>query len=301
REEILKVHTRKTVLAPHVDLSLLARGTPGFSGADLENLVNEAALNAARYEKKNVQMEDFEQAKDKVMMGAERRGMIISEEEKRTIAYHESGHTLVARKLPGTDPVHKVSIIPRGMALGVTQQLPIDDRHLHSKEYAENTISVLMGGRSAEELIFNMQTTGAGDDINKATELAHKMVCEWGMSGLGPLSFGSKETEIFLGRDFTQKQEYSEKTAISIDAEIEKLVTVNYERAKRILRENVDTLHRLAKTLLEFESLDGDQIDRVIRGEVLEPPHKKEVAKQKVIKQERSTVSPKIIPEPSKA
>ncbi|MBI4374737.1 MAG: ATP-dependent metallopeptidase FtsH/Yme1/Tma family protein [Deltaproteobacteria bacterium] len=272
REEILKVHTRKTVIAPDIDLSVVARGTPGFSGADLENLVNEAALNAARYDKKFVERSDFELAKDKVLMGSERKSMILTEQEKRQIAYHESGHTLVAKKIPGADPVHKVTIIPRGMALGLTQQLPIDERHIHSKEFAEIVISVLMGGRCAEELIFNHQTTGAGDDIEKATGMARKMVCEWGMSDLGPLSFGRKEAEIFLGRDFVQQQEYSQNTAVRIDDEVSKIVTRNYERARKILRDNNDLLHRLAETLLEFESLDGDQIDRILKGEKLELP-----------------------------
>lgn len=272
REEILKVHARRTVVGPSVDLSIIARGTPGFSGADLENLVNEAALNAARYSKKQIEIDDLELAKDKVLMGAERKSMILSEEEKKMIAYHESGHTLVAKSLPGTDPVHKVTIIPRGMALGLTQQLPIDERHIHSKEQAENTISVLMGGRCAEELIFKQKTTGAGDDIDKATDLARKMVCEWGMSDLGPLAFGRKEAEIFLGRDFVQKQEYSEKTAIDIDEEVRKIISRNYERAKKVLEENQEALHRIAAALLEFESLDGDQIDRIIRGEKIEGP-----------------------------
>ncbi|MBI1910325.1 MAG: ATP-dependent metallopeptidase FtsH/Yme1/Tma family protein [Deltaproteobacteria bacterium] len=305
REEILKVHTRKTVLATDVDLSVIARGSPGFAGADLENLVNEAALNAARYDKKQIEMSDFELAKDKVLMGAERKSMILSEEEKRTIAYHESGHTLVARLLPGTDPVHKVTIIPRGMALGLTQQLPIDERHLHSKEYAENMISVLMGGRSAEELIFNVQTTGAGDDIDKATELARKMVCEWGMSELGPLSFGRKEGEIFLGRDFMQQQEYSEQTAISIDQEVSKIIARNYERAKKLLKENSDTLKNIAKYLLEYESLDGDQIDRIIRGEKLDPPRKPNppAAAAETVKsvEEKVEIPSGVLPVPGKA
>ncbi|MDO8461864.1 MAG: ATP-dependent zinc metalloprotease FtsH [Deltaproteobacteria bacterium] len=309
REEILRVHGRKTIVGQDVDLSIIARGTPGFSGADLENLVNEAALNAARYDKKQIEMTDFELAKDKVLMGAERKSMILSEEEKRTIAYHESGHTLVARLLPGTDPVHKVTIIPRGMALGLTQQLPVDERHLHSKEYAENMISVLMGGRSAEELIFNTQTTGAGDDIDKATELARKMVCEWGMSELGPLSFGRKEGEVFLGRDFSQKQEYSEKTAVAIDDEVRQIVSRNYDRAKKLLKEKLDILHNIAKFLLEYESLDGDQIDRIIRGEKLDPPHKpappppflRESVKVADKKSTRVDLPSTVLPQPGKA
>ncbi len=304
REEILKVHARRTVVHSNVDLTVIARGTPGFSGADLESLVNEAALNAARYNKKSVEMEDLDLAKDKVLMGAERKSMIISEKEKKTIAYHESGHTLVAKSLPGTDPVHKVTIIPRGMALGVTQQLPIDDQHIHSKEEAESRISVLMGGRCAEELIFDQKTTGAGDDIDKATDLARKMVCEWGMSDLGPLAFGKKEGEVFLGRDFSQHQEYSEKTAIEIDQEVKNIITRNYDRAKKILEEKMDSLRRLAECLLEYESLDGDQIDRVLRGEKLDPkiptpPSAPATAEVKPKKEGTPFFHP--IPEPGKA
>lgn len=272
REEILRVHTRNTILDDTVDLSIVARGTPGFSGADLANLVNEAALLAARYDKKAVTNADFELAKDKVLMGSERKGIILKEEEKRMIAFHESGHTLVAKLLPGTDPVHKVTVIPRGMALGVTQQLPIDERHLHSKEYAENNIAVLMGGRCAEEIVFKQQTTGAGDDIEKATELARKMVCDWGMSELGPLSFGGKEGEIFLGRDYAEKQEYSEKTAQRIDQEIQNIVQRNYKRAMDLLQGHQDTLNMMAQALLEHETLDEDQINRIIKGENIEPP-----------------------------
>jgi cell division protease FtsH len=272
REEILKVHTRRTVLGPNVDLSVIARGTPGFSGADIESLVNEAALLAARYDKKIVEMDDFEVAKDKVMMGAERKSMLINEEEKESIAYHEAGHTLVARMIPGTDPIHKVSVIPRGAALGVTQQLPIDDRYLQSNEYAENQIAILMGGRLAEELIFKQKTTGAGDDINKATDLARRMVCEWGMSELGPVSFSSPDHEVFLGRDFAQQNTYSEKTAMTIDQEVSNIINRNYNRAKKILEDNIETLKRLAKNLLEYETLDGEQIDKVIKGGDLPPP-----------------------------
>ena len=304
REEILRVHSRKTVVSDNVDLSVIARGSPGFSGADLENLVNEAALNAARYGKKMIEMDDFELAKDKVIMGAERKSMILSEEEKRMIAFHESGHTLVARSLPGTDPVHKVTIIPRGMALGLTQQLPMDERHIHSKTQAENTISVLMGGRCAEELVFQQKTTGAGDDIDKATDLARKMVCEWGMSDLGPLAFGKKEGEVFLGRDFSQHQEYSQKTAIDIDEEVKKIITRNYDRAKAILQEKTDALNRLAAALLEYESLDGDQIDRAIRGEKVEParrmtPPPAPAANERPPTKEKTLFRP--IPEPGKA
>jgi len=280
REEILKVHTRKTPLSEEVDLSIIARGTPGFTGADLENLVNEAALLAARKGKDKVGMDDFEEAKDKVLMGVERKSMIISEDEKRNTAYHEAGHTLVAKLLPGTDPIHKVTIIPRGRALGLTQQLPIDEKHTYSKDYLMNNITVLMGGRVAEELIFQHTTTGAGNDIERATELARKMVCEWGMSErLGPLAFGKKEEQIFLGREIAQHKDYSEKTAIEIDEEITSIVTQCYERSKKLLSENIDILKRLAETLLEKEVLDGDQIDRIVKGlplaEEEKPPEEK--------------------------
>jgi len=272
REEILRIHTRKVPIARDVDLMVLARGTPGFCGADLENLVNEAALYAARRDKKVVEMNDFEMAKDKVLMGSERRSMIISDEEKKTTAYHEAGHTLVARLIPGTEPVHKVTIIPRGMALGLTQQLPEEEKHSHSKEYAENTIAILMGGRLAEELIFGQKTTGAGNDIEKATDLARKMVCEWGMSEkLGPLAFGKKEEAIFLGREFAQHQDYSERTAAEIDHEVRDFVFRNYERAKGLLEKHLTELHNIAEALLERETLSGEEINQVIRGEKLAP------------------------------
>jgi cell division protease FtsH len=270
REEILKVHTKRAPLANDVDLSLLARGTPGFSGADLENLVNEAALLAARLGKDWVDMSDLEQAKDKVLMGVERKSMIIPLEERRITAYHEAGHTLVARMTPGTDPIHKVTIIPRGQALGITQQLPIDEKHTYPKDYLLNNITVMMGGRVAEELVLQHQTTGAGNDIERSTELARKMVCEWGMSErLGPLAYGRKEEQIFLGREFAQHRDYSEETARLIDAEIREIVTDRYEKAKEIIQENLDILHRLAGSLLEKEVLDGNQIDRIIKGEVV--------------------------------
>jgi cell division protease FtsH len=266
REEILRVHSRNTPLANDVKLSVLARGTPGFTGADLENLVNEAALLAARGNKKRIGMKELEQAKDKVLMGTERRSMIISEEEKRDTAYHEAGHALVAKLVPGSDPIHKVTIIPRGHALGVTQQLPIDERHLYPKDYLITNITTLMGGRAAEALILKRFTTGAGNDIEKATEVARKMVCEWGMSeALGPLAFGQKEEQIFLGREISQHRDYSEKTAQEIDREIKKIVMGCYERAEEVLKRNINTLHRLAKTLLERESLSGDEIDEVIQ------------------------------------
>jgi len=266
REGILKVHTRKIPLGEDVDIMVIARGTPGFTGADLANLVNEAALNAARYNKKVVAMSDFELAKDKVLMGAERKSMVISNEEKRVTAYHEAGHTLVGLKVPNADPVHKVTIIPRGMALGVTQQLPEGDRHNYTKEYLMGQISILMGGRIAEETFLGNITTGASNDIEKATELARAMVCEFGMSELGPLTFGKKEEQIFLGREIAQHRDFSEETAIRIDTEVRKIVTEQYERATRIIDENRDTLVRLAEALLEHESLDGVQIRRIVAG-----------------------------------
>ena len=266
REEILRVHSRNTPLADDVDLSVLARGTPGFTGADLENLVNEAALLAAKSSKKRIGMHEFEQAKDKVLMGTERRSMIISEEEKKDTAYHEAGHALVAKLTPGADPIHKVTIIPRGHALGVTQQLPIDERHIYPKEYLITNITTLMGGRAAEGLVLKRFTTGAGNDIEKATELARKMVCEWGMSeSLGPLAFGQKEEQIFLGREISQHRDYSEKTAQEIDREIRSIVTGCYERAEQVLKKNIKRLHALAKTLLERESLSGEEIDQIIQ------------------------------------
>jgi cell division protease FtsH len=266
REGILAVHTRKVPLDSDVDISVLARGTPGFAGADLENLVNEAALLAARCNKDKVDMHDFELAKDKVMMGSERRSMIISEEEKRNTAYHEAGHTLVAKLLPGTDPVHKVTIIPRGMALGLTQQLPIDEKHTYPREYLLNNLAILFGGRVAEELVLNHMTTGAGNDIERATELARRMVCEWGMSEkLGPMTFGKKEEQIFLGRDFTQQQDYSESTAVEIDAEVRRIIQASYLRAKDLLHTNLHLLHKIAERLLEKESLDGAEIDALVQ------------------------------------
>jgi cell division protease FtsH len=266
REGILKVHTRKIPLGEDVDISVIARGTPGFTGADLANLVNEAALNAARYNKKLVAMPDFELAKDKVLMGAERKSMVISNEEKRITAYHEAGHTLVGLKVPNADPVHKVTIIPRGMALGVTQQLPEGDRHNYSREYLLGQIAILMGGRIAEDVFLGSITTGASNDIERATELARAMVCEYGMSELGPLTFGKKEEQIFLGREIAQHRDFSEDTAIKIDQEVKKIVSEQYERAKAIIEENRDTMVRLSETLLERESLDGVQIRRIVAG-----------------------------------
>ena len=265
REEILKVHTRKTPLADNVNLSILSRGTPGFTGADLENLVNEAALLAARLEKSKVEMADFEASKDKVLMGVERRTMIISDEEKRLTAYHEAGHTLVAKFLPRADPIHKVTIIPRGRALGITQQLPAEDKHTLSKEYIINKIAIFLGGRAAEELVLQTQTTGAGNDLEMATEWARKMVCDFGMSEkMGPLTFGKKEEHIFLGREIAQHKDFSEKTAMDIDSEIKRIVLENYDRAKDIITQKMDKLHRLASVLLEKEVLGGEEVDEVL-------------------------------------
>ena len=274
REGILKVHAKDIPVSDDVDLWVVARGTPGFSGADLANLVNEAALLAARKDQNKVTMEDFEEAKDKVLMGTERRSMIISDEEKRSTAFHEAGHTLVAKMIPKADPIHKVTIIPRGRALGLTQQLPIDERHSYSKEYLNDRLAILLGGRGAEELIFDEMTTGASDDINRATELARKMVCDYGMSEeLGPLTFGKKEEQIFLGREIAQHRDYSENTAIRIDEEVKKLVMDAHDRTRKILTDNMDTLKRLAEALLEREVLDGEEIDSIIKGETL--PEKK--------------------------
>jgi cell division protease FtsH len=273
RTEILKVHTKKVPLSKDVDLEIISRGTPGFSGADLENLVNEAALLAARLNKTMVELKDFEFAKDKVLMGVERKSMVLTDEEKRTTAYHEAGHALMARLLPGTDPVHKVTIIPRGRALGLTMQLPTDDRHSYTKEFLYNTLAILMGGRVAEELIFNQVTTGAGNDLERATDLARKMVCEWGMSeDLGPLTYGKKDEEIFLGREIATRRDYSEDIAIKIDTEVKRLVTENYQRTKRILMENMAALKGLAEALLEKEVLDAPEIDQIIQGAMSQIP-----------------------------
>ncbi len=265
REAILKVHAKKTPLAPDVDLAVVARGTPGFSGADLSNVVNEAALLAARKDKSVVDMRDFDDAKDKVLMGVERRSMVISDEEKKNTAYHEAGHTLIAKLIPGSDPVHKVSIIPRGRALGVTMQLPIEDKHSYSKESLLDRIAVLMGGRAAEELIFKTTTTGAGNDIERATEMARKMVCEWGMSEkLGPVTFGKKDEQIFLGREMASHKNYSESTAVEIDAEIRRIVEDNYKRVCQLLTDKIDILHDLARELIEKENLSGPEVDAII-------------------------------------
>jgi len=288
REEILRVHTRKIPLAEDVDLSVLARGTPGFSGADLANMVNEAALSAARQNRKAVLQYDFELAKDKVLMGVERKSMILSDEEKKVTAYHEAGHALIAMTLPLSDPVHKVTIIPRGMALGVTMQLPIDDKHNYTKDYLETEIAILMGGRLAEELFLNQMSTGAGNDIERATEMARKMVCEWGMSTLGPLTFGKKEEQIFLGREIAQHRDYSEDTAIKIDLEVRRLVDEGYRKAKSILAENREVLTKIAMALLEREVLDANEIKLLVDGKEL-PPVKlpsKDDAVQQVLKPE---------------
>ncbi len=276
REGIFKVHIRNIPLDKNVKLEVLAKGTPGLSGADIANLVNEAALLAARKNRDNVSMADFEEAKDKVMMGMERKSLIISEKEKKTTAYHESGHVLVARMIPEADPVHKVTIIPRGRALGVTTYLPMDEKHTYSKEYLEAMIAYAMGGRAAEKLVFNELTTGAGNDIERATQISRKMVCEWGMSDkLGPLTFGKKEEEIFLGREIAQHRDYSEQTAMLIDEEVKKIVNKAMDRADKILKDNMDILHRLSAALLEREILDGEEIDKIIKGEEL-PPFEKE-------------------------
>ncbi len=266
REGILRVHTRRVPLSEDVDIAVLSRGTPGFSGADLENLVNEAALLAARQGKDLVDMEDFEVAKDKVLMGSERKSMIISVDERRNTAYHESGHALVAKLTPGADPVHKVTIIPRGMALGVTMQLPLDERHTWSSKYILNRIRMLLGGRAAEELILGETTTGAGDDLKKATDLARRMVCDWGMSEtLGPVTLGRQDEEVFLGRDFGQVSDYSERTAVEIDTEVRNILKSSYAKARQLLEDNLDLLHKMAELLLERESLDSTAIEELIR------------------------------------
>ena len=272
REMILRVHTKKTPLADDVDLSVVSRGTPGFAGADLANLVNEAALIAARQNRKVVTQADFELAKDKVIMGVERKSLIISDEEKRNTAYHEAGHALVAAVMPGADPLHKVTIIPRGMALGLTMQLPMDDKHSYSKQYLEAQLAILMAGRIAEEKHMHHVTTGAGNDIERATELARKMVCEWGMSELGPLSFGKKEEQIFLGREIAQHRDYSEATALRIDEQVKKLVEAAYSRANGIIEEHSEALVQIAETLLEREVLDGSEVRALIEGSGLEAP-----------------------------
>jgi cell division protease FtsH len=302
REQILKVHTKKTPLADDVDLAVIARGTPGFAGADLANLVNEAALVAARQNRKVVTQYDFELAKDKVMMGVERKSMIISEEEKKNTAYHEAGHALVAALTPHADPVHKVTIIPRGMALGLTMQLPLDDKHSYNKDYLEAQLAILMGGRVAEEIFMHHITTGAGNDIERATDMARKMVCEWGMSELGPLSFGKREEQIFLGREIAQHRDYSEATAIRIDEQVKKLVQTGYDRARRIIEERKEALERIALALLEREVLDGGEVRQLIEGVPLAALHTPAAkppgdGTQQVIKPEVPPRVPSILPE----
>ncbi len=281
RAAILRVHTRKSPVAKDVDLETVSRGTPGFSGADLANLVNEAALAAARRDGDQISMFDFEYAKDKVLMGMERRSLVLSEEERRNTAFHEAGHAFVARMMPGSDPIHKVTIIPRGRALGVTQQLPIDDRHTYAKDYLLTQIAVLMGGRAAEEMFLNHMTTGAGNDIQRATELARKMVCEWGMSdSLGPLTFGQKEEQIFLGKEFARHRDYSEETAMAIDSEIRRFVTENYQRAASVIAEKKETVQRIAEALLERETLNSEELEALMEGREL-PPMEKPVSQAK--------------------
>ena len=308
---ILKVHTKKMPLGTNVDLEVVARGTPGFSGADLENLVNEAALLAAREDKDQLDRHDFEMAKDKVLMGPERRSMIISDQDKRITAFHEAGHALVGKMMKGCDPIHKVTIIPRGRALGLTQQLPLEDRLNLSRESANDQIAVAMGGRVVEELVFGQITTGASNDIHMATDLAHKMVCEWGMSEkIGPLHFGRNEEMVFLGRDFAEHKEYSEQTAVDIDAEVRRIVTQNLERAKQVITGNLDKLNVLAEALLEYETLDGSEIDILFAGGKLDrartaplPAAGKDGGEQKQARpgQQRPGLFPRPLPDPEKA
>jgi cell division protease FtsH len=273
REEILKVHMRKVPLAPDVRAEIIARGTPGFSGADLANLVNEAALFAARKNKRLVDMDDFEMAKDKVIMGAERRSMVMPEEERRNTAYHESGHAVVAKLLPKTDPVHQVTIIPRGRALGVTMQLPTEDRYSQDRVRLLNTITVLFGGRIAEELFMNQMTTGASNEFERATELARRMVTQWGMSdALGPMVYGENEGEVFLGRSITTHKNVSETTLQKVDAEIRRIIDEQYQLARKLLEENRDKVETMAKALLEWETLDADQLEDIMAGKPPRPP-----------------------------
>jgi cell division protease FtsH len=273
REAILKVHTKKTPLSDDVELSRIARGTPGFAGADLANLVNEAALIAARQNRKVVTQYDFELAKDKVIMGVERKSLVISDEEKKNTAYHEAGHALVAALIPHADPLHKVTIIPRGMALGLTMQLPLDDKLSHDKDYLEARLVILMGGRIAEEIFMHHMTTGAGNDIERATDMARRMVCEWGMSELGPLSFGKREEQIFLGREIAQHRDYSEATAIRIDEQVKKLVENAYNRARGVIEQHTDAMERIAMALLEREVLDGSEVLQLIEGKTPLPAY----------------------------
>lgn len=290
RESILKVHTKKTRIGDDVDHSVIARGTPGFTGADLENMTNEAALLAARRNKDKIDMQDMEDAKDKVLMGAERKSMIISDEEKRTTAYHEAGHTLIAKLLPDTDPIHKVTIIPRGMALGLTQQLPLNDKHTYTKEYLSNNICILMGGRIAEEIALNTQTTGASNDIERATEIARKMICEYGMNeNLGPLSFGKKDEEIFLGREISQHRDYSEATAQKIDQEVNNLIDVSYKKSHKLISNSLTILNDLATALLEKETLNGHEIDKIMGTKKRRRHTTKSTEKKKIDSQDKKS------------
>ena len=307
REEILRVHVRRIPLAPDIDLAVIARSTPGFSGADLANLVNEAALHAARHSRNAVTQDDFEIAKDKVLMGTERKSLIINDEEKRATAYHEAGHALVAHLLPKADPLHKVTIIPRGQALGVTMQLPVDDKHTYSREYLVDQIAVLMGGRVAEELHLHQMTSGAGNDLERVTEMARKMVCEWGMSDkLGPLTFGKKEEQIFLGREIAQHRDYSEATAMLIDQEVKSIVEQAYARTHELLEQHEEALVRLAEALLEREVLDAAQVATLVKGEPLpevtepkqQPPAADSEAEQKT--PEKVAEGGAVLPEPGK-
>jgi len=289
REGILLVHTTNIPMEEDVELGVVARGTPGFSGADLANLVNEAALLAARKDRTKVFMVDFEEAKDKVLMGTERRSMIMSDDEKRMTAYHEAGHALVAKMIPGADPIHKVTIIPRGRALGLTQQLPEEDRYVADREFYLTILAVQMGGRAADEIVFNQMTTGAGSDIERATDLARKMVCDWGMSeAMGPLTFGKKEEQIFLGREIAQHRDYSESTAVLIDDEVKKFVTGAHKKATKILKGNTDILHRIAEALLENEVIGGDEIDAIIRGEEIPVSNNRKNSEKKPAGEETS-------------
>jgi cell division protease FtsH len=306
RTSILQVHVRGVPADVDVDLETIARGTPGFSGADLANLVNEAALNAARRDAKSLNMVDFEYAKDKVLMGGERRSLVMSLEERTNTAFHEAGHAFVARVTPAADPIHKVTIIPRGRALGVTQQLPLDDRYTHSRDYLIGTIQVLMGGRAAEEIFLGQVTTGAGNDIERATEIARKMVCEWGMSdNLGPLTFGQKEEQIFLGKEFSRHRDYSERTAISIDKEIRSIVTSKYTEAKRIIEEHKEAVKRIAETLLERETLSAEEMEQVIAGKQLPKLRPSSSSQEEAAKDEadsaRERVAPSHNPDPENA
>jgi len=296
REDILKVHVRKIPLAKDVDLKVIARSTPGFSGADLANLVNEAALLSARKGLDKVPMQDFENSKDKVLMGVERKSMIISDEEKRSTAYHEAGHALVAALIPEADPIHKVTIIPRGLALGLTQQLPLDDRYTYSKTYLEAQLSVLLAGRVAEIIFLKKTTTGAANDFEKATEIARKMVCQWGMSDLGPLTFGERDDLIFLGKDLAMHKNFSEKTSELIDGEVKKIITKNFDRAQDILGKNKDKLKKLAEVLLEKEVLDSDEIDAIVKGKKIQPkPKAKETDQKKETERVQPVKEPKLV------